>query len=469
MAAAGIIVIDLGKTMSKASLCDARGAVIARRERANASVSSGGRRILDVVGIEDWLIQALRELGALAPVKAIVPVAHGAAAAIIRDGALVHPPLDYEQPMPDALMADYRRQRDDFAVSGSPALGDGLNLGAQLHALETIIPDLWRGTTQILPWAQYWSWRLSGVAASEVSSLGSHTDLWAPFEGRPSPLADRRGWTGRLAPLRRAGDMIGRLRADWADRTGLSPTVAVLCGVHDSNAALLAARGFPQVGDGEATVLSTGTWFVAMRTGGTADMAVLDAKRDCLVNVDTDGRPVPSGRFMGGREIAVLAGDDPVRIDDPLAQADIAAALDEVMASGAMIVPTMAAGAGPFPDRIGRWINRPASPIARAATIALYAALVADVTLDLIGSRERIVVEGRFSRAQAFVRALASLRLDMAVFVADGDLDLAFGACRLVDPALPPPCRLDLVSPLDVDILHYRARWRESLDLEVAA
>lgn len=39
--------------------------------------------------------------------------------------------------------------------------------------------------------------------------------------------------------------------------------------------------------------------------GGKAD--ALDPARDTLLNVDALGRPVPSSRFMGGREYEMLA------------------------------------------------------------------------------------------------------------------------------------------------------------------
>ena len=45
-----------------------------------------------------------------------------------------------------------------------------------------------------------------------------------------------------------------------------------------------------------------------MAVGGTAR---LDPKADMLANVDVCGVPVPTARFMGGREFSVLAGDAP--------------------------------------------------------------------------------------------------------------------------------------------------------------
>lgn len=460
------VVLDLGKTLSKLSLWDESGALLARRTRPNApllATIAGARvRVLDAAGIEGWARAVLREFATLGHVARIIPVAHGAAAAIVRDGALAAPPLDYEQPIPADCAAAYHAQRDPFAHTGSPALADGLNLGLQLHFLEQLDPGLLTGDAVILPWPQYWAWRLSGVAAAEVTSLGCHSDLWCPASGRPSALAIRRGWAARLAPLRAAGAVIGNISAAWASETGLPADIAVHCGLHDSNAALLAARGFDDIAGHEATILSTGTWFVAMRTPGKdarIDPARLPEARDCLVNVDVHGAPIPSARFMGGREIELLTGIDE-RVDINPDQPAIIAALPDMVAAGAMVLPTQTPGVGPFPDGTARWINRPAASIELRATVCLYAALVADAALDLIGTRDRVLVEGRFGEAQAFVRTLATLRPDLSVFVSSQHNDVSYGALRLIDPTLAPPAALTRVAPLDCDLTGYAARWR---------
>ena len=461
------VVLDLGKTLSKLSLWDAAGTMLARRTRPNGQVEAkiGGEsvRVLDAAGIEAWAAEVLCEFAGLGRVARILPVGHGAAAAIVRDGALAAPPLDYEQAIPAACVAAYLGQRDPFARTGSPALPDGLNLGLQLHFLDQLDPTLLTGNAVILPWPQYWAWRFSGAAASEVTSLGCHSDLWCPASGTPSALAERRGWAARLAPLRHAGEAIGTISADWAGRTGLPGDVAVHCGLHDSNAALLAARGFAEIADREATVLSTGTWFVAMRTpgkGAHVDLAGLPEARDCLVNVDVHGTPIPSARFMGGREIELLTGIDTRRVDINPDQPAIIAALPGVVAAGAMVLPTLTPGVGPFPGGATRWINRPAESIELRASVCLYAAMVAEASLELIGTKARVLVEGRFGEAQAFVRTLATLRPDLEVLVSNQHNDVSYGALRLVDPMLAPPSALARVQPLDCDLTGYAARWR---------
>jgi len=466
-----VVVLDVGKTMSKLTLWNG-GELIARETRPNISVEGPGYAALDASGIEHWLLEMLAQFSRTAEIGAIIPVGHGAAAAIVRDGAIVMPPMDYESPIPAVERQDYDRQRDPFASTGSPALPDGLNLGAQLHHIEALDPAGFKNST-ILLWPQYWAWFLSGVAASEVTSLGCHTDLWLPTQQRESELAARRGWAAMLPPLRRASDPLGPVRPEIAARTGLPPEAQVHCGLHDSNAALVAARAFPEIGDCEATVLSTGTWFVAMRTpapGAGVDIGALPEYRDCLVNVDAFGRPVPSSRFMGGREIETLTGIDTRRIDIKPDQGDLLAAVPGVIADGQMVLPTFAAGVGPFPNARGHWVSRPSDQAKQRAAVSLYAALVADVALDLIGSCERILIEGRFAEAEVFVRGLAALRPQTKVYVANAHNDVSFGALRLLDPGLQPSSSLRRVRPLGADLSAYSNRWRDLAEqLEEAA
>jgi sugar (pentulose or hexulose) kinase len=451
-----IIVIDIGKTVAKLTLWDRFGALVERRTRANARVMHDGAPVLDVFGIETWLADVLTDFAKLVDVGAIIPVAHGAAAAIIRDGQLVGPPLDYEAPVPAALRARYDALRSPFGETGSPALPNGLNLGVQLYQQA----DLIAGDATILLWPQYWAWLLSGVAASEVTSLGCHTDLWSPADGSPSSLAQNMGWAEKLPPLRRAGEALGVITAAWAMRTGLPMDTQVYCGVHDSNAALVAARGFAEIDGGEATVLSTGTWFVAMRTPASAfDTAALPEMRDCLVSIDVDGRTIPSARWMGGREIEAQIGIDTRRVDIKPDQPALLAAVPDVVARGAMLLPGFAAGCGPFPDGEGTWINQPEDWYARRTAVCLYAAMVTHVSLSLIGSHRAILIEGRFAEADVFVRALASLRPDDAVYVANAHNDVSYGALRLVDPALTPAGALVRVVPLATELTAYHAQW----------
>lgn len=456
------MVLDVGKTNAKLTLWDGAGRLLDRAERANNVVEAPGYRALDVAGIEGWMAEVLRRFSATADVGTFVPVGHGAACALIQGGRLYSPPMDYEDAGDHGARGAYDAGRDAFSTSGSPALPQGLNLGWQLDRLERATGP-WPADLRILTWPQYWAWRLSGVMACEVSSLGCHSDLWAPGAGRPSAMARARGWAERLAPLRGAGERLGMVAGEWVERAGLPADCAVLCGLHDSNAALLAARGHPEIAGGDATVLSTGTWFVAMRSPGAgqaAEWADLAESRDCLVNVDVAGRPAPSARFMGGREAAMLGGFDSFAVTENYDPGAVLARLPALIAGQVYALPSFAPGVGPFPHAVGRWENEPADALDRRAAAGLYLALMADTILDLVGSRERLLIEGRFAEAQVFVRALATLRPGQRVFVSNAQDDVPYGALRLLNPDLPPASPLTPIAALDLDLTSYARIWR---------
>jgi len=461
-----VVVLDVGKTLAKLTLWSTDCVLLDRATRPNErKLSRRGYPTLDVEGIEAWMISTLKSFSGQGSIRAIVPVAHGAAGVILAaDGSYVEP-LDYEAALPDELYKQYLAQRDPFKETGSPALPCGLNLGAQLHWLEAILPDVLHDAV-FVTWPQFWAWRLSGVAATEVTSLGTHTDLWRPFQGTPSGLARRRGWAQRFAPLHRAWDKLGPVTCFWRERCGLPENCQVVCGIHDSNADLLAVRA--QIGNRDHTVLSTGTWFIAMRScPERSDFGGLQEDRDCLVNVNAFNVPVPSARFMGGRETELL--EEGIQIDPALQEDALLRRAAELVKTGVFALPAFQKGVGPYPRLEGRWIGRPDDQIGRRAAAGLYLALMADTSLTLIDSRERLVVEGRFIADPVFARALASLRPGQSVHLAPSSNSLCYGAIGLVAPETVPESELVEVKPLPFAIAAYTSRWREQLASAVSA
>lgn len=438
MSAPSVLVFDAGKSFAKITLFARDGIRLRHETRALEPQATG----LDCDGIADWFISTLADVARHHPIDAIIPIGHGAAAALIAGDQLIAPVADYEQTIPPDIAQAYAAGRDAFALTGSPLLPAGLNLGAQLHALEHRRGAALPATAQILLWPQYWAWWLAGVAHAEVTSLGCHSDLWCPATASPSPMAARRGWAALLPPLAHAGSVAGPMRHDLARQIGLPRPPIVHVGLHDSNAALLAARR--AAGTDVATV-STGTWFVAM---GPPGLRPLPQDRDCLLNVDVDGRPVPSARWMGGRELEMLLGAAP-----PATMADDST-IAAVLAGTPPIRPSFQ------PGRPGQWRDRPAEAEARAIAAQLHAALMIDALLDLTGAGRAVVMEGRFACYPLLMAALAALRAQ-PVHALPAAADAAAGAFGLVRPqtpaiALPPP-----VAPLPLPLTDYRSRWQE--------
>jgi len=394
-----VAVIDIGKTNAKLALVDA-GTLreIAVVTRPNTVRPGPPWPHFDVEGHWAFLLDGLARFHGDHGIDAIAITTHGASIALLAgDGALAAPILDYEHPAPDELAAEYDAIRPGFDETGSPRLAMGLNVGAQLFWQFRTDPGLKGRVRHVVTYPEYWGFRLTGVAATEVTSLGCHTDLWSPDARGLSSLAGTLGIADIMAPTRKAGEVLGPILPQIARATGLAPDTPVHCGIHDSNASLL-----PHLLGREAPfgVVSTGTWVIAMAIGGA--QVSLDPARDTLVNVNAFGDPVPSARFMGGREYDILTGGT----EAAPSEADIAACLD----AGRMLLPAVVAGTGPFRGRSARWIGgEPATGTGqRAACTGFYLALMTAECLSLIGHRGPIHVEGPFARNAAYLAMLAS-------------------------------------------------------------
>lgn len=389
-----IAVLDIGKTNAKVLVVDlATGAEEVLARTPNAVVRNGPYPHHDLEMLWGFVLSGLR-LAAGRGVDAVSITTHGAACVLVDgDGGLALPMLDYEHDGPDRLAAEYDAVRPGFAETGSPRLPVGLNLGAQVFWLSRAFPAEFARVRHVLTLPQYWAFRLSGVAASEATSLGCHTDLWNPWEGRFSSLVSRMGWQRVFPPVRKAAEVLGPLLPSVAEATGLAPGTPVLCGIHDSNASLV-----PHLGKAPCGVLSTGTWMIVMALGGRA--VELDASRDVLVNVNAQGEPVPTARFMGGREMEEIMGG---RIMEP-APEDLRAVLEgQVMA-----LPSLHPDTGPFPGKRFGWIGGEPEGGARMAAASFYAALMGAECLDLVGAEGPVIVEGAFGGNLPFLRMLAT-------------------------------------------------------------
>ncbi len=393
-----IAVIDIGKTNAKLALVDTADlSEIDVTTRPNTVLAGPPYPHFDTEAIWDFLLQGFARFHQTYGIDAISVTTHGASGALLTaDGELAAPILDYEHSGPDTVTKAYDAMRPDFAETGAPRLPMGLNLGAQLHWQFGEDPTLLDRTAHIVTYPQYWSHRLTGALATDVTSIGCHTDLWNPYTGAFSPLVDRLGIRDKIAPARKSAEVLGTLLPQVAATTGLEPDTPVYCGIHDSNASLL-----PHVLRREPpfSVVSTGTWVIVMTMGGTA--VPLDPARDTLVNVNALGRPVPSARFMGGREYEIIRAGHTAEYD--------AATRDAVVEQGLMLLPSVMSDYGPFQGRHHRWIGtEPGQNTAeRSAVLSLYLAMMTSECLLLTGHRGAIVVEGPFARNEGYCQMLA--------------------------------------------------------------
>ncbi len=450
-----VAVCDLGKTNVRLCAIDDRGSALATLERPNAVRPGPPYPHFDVDELWQWIIDGLKVLARDFDVESIVPVTHGACAALADDRGLVLPVMDYEFDGFGAVDSEYDTAARDFAHTASPRLPAGLNLGRQLFWQQRRFPDEF-GTARILPYPQYWAWRLCGVPAYEPTSLGCHTDLWDARAGDFSRFAKTMKWDLRFGRRVNACTRLGPPSSSVVSASGLSPECSVLAGIHDSSASYLAHL---VTHEAPFSVVSTGTWVVIMTHRGSLES--LREESDMLANVDAFGHPVPTARFMGGREYAVIARADGL-LAEPSSE-DLAAVVD----AGALAVPSFSSQGGPFRDVAGRIEGTvSAAPRARAALASLYCALVTDFCLELLNARGDIIIEGRFASNLAFSSALASLRQPQPVYRSFDETGTLRGAAALWSMARgillePPP--MARCQPAHLNLAPVRERWRRLL------
>lgn len=449
-----VTVIDIGKTNAKVALVDlATSSEVALRTVANEPVRQGQYPHHDVERLWAFILGSLAEIDREQRIDAISITTHGATGVLVdASGELALPVLDYEFDGPDALARDYDTIRPAFSETGTPRLPAGLNLGAQLFWQQKRFPADFARTAAMLMYPQYWALRLTGVAASEVTSLGCHTDLWNPWKADFSSLVDRLQWRRLMAPVRQAKDRLGPILPALARQTGLDPQTPVFCGLHDSNASLL-----PHLLSSKPpfSVVSTGTWVVSMAVGGSK--VRLDPARDTLVNVNALGDPVPSARFMGGREFSLLTeGQSENWTEDDVAT---------VLARKTSLLPSTQQGSGPFPHRTASWFNADGmSAGQRFVAISFYLALMTATCLDLIGAEGSTIVEGPFARNRLFTRMLAAATA-RAVTASEAATGTSIGVALLAsDGAAAKNHGERTEPPADPAWLDYVRAWRTMID-----
>ena len=449
-----LAILDIGKSNARLLVLDPMTEQpLYTARRANHGIDSPPLRQLDITGLGTWLLNSLAACPESARIGCIVPVAHGASCVMLDAAGNVVLAPDYEDPVHEQE-SGYTSLRDDFTETLSPDLPLGLNLGRQIFTVQQRLPEHYQRIETILTYPQYWAWMLSGIAASEVTSLGCHTDLWSPAHARFSPLARSQGWNRKFPGLRAASDVLGPIRSDIAERCGLDPDCRVLCGIHDSNASYLRHRMHRPHAE-TFSMISSGTWTVILANG--ANLASLQQDRDMLANVDAFGSVVGTARFMGGREYEAVAGTHAATQD--------LAALARVLAGPAMVQPGFTAG-GQFSGHVGAITGADdLDPPARAALATLYVALLSNNALDLLGASGDIVIDGPLGENALYPSILAALRPNSRVQLGMPGAGTAGGAlCLALGMQSRPPALRTIGTGIPIPgLTAHASRWRQSL------
>jgi sugar (pentulose or hexulose) kinase len=261
-----------------------------------------------------------------------------------------------------------------------------------------------------------------------------------------------------MPPIANSGQFAAPINDAIAARTGLSSQLPVHVGIHDSNASLV-----PYLGESQEpfSVLSTGTWIIAMAVGGKE--VVLNEHRDSLLNVNARGVAVPSARFMGGRERHDLLQHCRV---DALAVEDIDRVLIQLLIKDVFVMPSHVKDTGPYPQATGKWTGNSTALTAaeRSCAVALYLALMSEECLSLIGARGMTHVEGPMAHDSALTQMLA-VATGRAVSLSESMTGTSAGAAMLIARPVQEirNTLVDVPADRHKRLLDYATRWREHL------
>jgi sugar (pentulose or hexulose) kinase len=289
-------IFDIGKTNKKVFLFNEDYKIVYEKSaKFNEVTDEDGFPCENLEALKTSLFESLREVFSLEAyeIKAINFSTYGASFVYIdQEGEPLTPLYNYLKPYPEELKTQFYASyngEDNFArQAASPVLGS-LNSGMQLYRLKYEQPQIFAQTKYALHLPQYMSFLVTGKAASDITSIGCHTNLWDFDNAQYHEWVQREQIAGKLAPITGADSVTSVLEEGHE--------VAVGGGLHDSSAALI-----PYLANFHEPfmLLSTGTWCISLNPFNNSPLTTDELHQDCLCYMDYRGNPVKASRLFAG-------------------------------------------------------------------------------------------------------------------------------------------------------------------------
>ena len=289
-----ILIFDVGKTNKKVLLFDKDLNIVSEEESIFEEIpDDDGFNGDDIARIEEWVCEKTERYleDPSYEVKAINFTTYGATLMYIdREGRRLTPVYNYLKPMPEGIVETLYESHggiDEFCrKTASPALGM-LNSGFQALWLKRSKPEIYAKVKSILHFPQYLSYRLTGVLASEHTSIGCHTGLWDFYRMQYHDWVREEGLN--------LPDPVPVDRTHPAKM--IQSHIPVGIGIHDSSASLVP---YFKHTDREFILISTGTWCISMNPFNHTPLTSEQLQQDCLAYLSVQQKPVKSSRFFLG-------------------------------------------------------------------------------------------------------------------------------------------------------------------------
>jgi sugar (pentulose or hexulose) kinase len=441
-----IAIFDIGKTNKKFFLLDeAYGIVLERSTPFDELNDEDGDPCDDVQLLTQWVMETLTEILQIKKfdIRAVNFSAYGASFVYINSAGKAIAPLysylkKYPEELKNALYDKYGGAAKLSTETASPVLGS-LNSGMQLYRIMKEKPALYDEMKYALHLPQYISFLITRHACSDITSIGSHTQLWDYQKNNYHQWVRGEGIDKKLAPILPSNKAI---EVNFNNKKLLAGT-----GLHDSSAALIP---YLAVFTEPFILISTGTWCISLNPFNETPLTREELEKDCLCYMEYQGKAVKASRLFAGHEheqqVKKLAEhfDKPVDYYKKIKyDADIIASLQKKYEFGQS--PTQHE-VSIHPSRFG---NRDIKGFKNYATA--YHCLMLDIIRQQYDSTQlvikgsdvnRIFVDGGFSNNAVYMHLLALAFPQLEVYAASVAQATAMGAALAIHKewnSLPVP------------------------------
>ena len=406
------IVLDIGKTNVKLTFVDSRNnKTIKFFTTKQKNIYRHGIKILNSNSIFEWALKKITYIGRKHNLDKFVCTAHGTSIALISyDDKELLACTDYEYKF-DKLFNSYKKIAPKFNESFSPFLENGLNIGQQIYYLYKRKQKLIKETKYILNYPQYIVWKLTSGFSSEISYVGCHTHLWDFKRNKLSSFVKKIKLEKKFPKIRKAWDTIGQRKIGESN-------LKIINGIHDSNASYLY---FKNSDIKNFTLVSTGTWYIIFNQ--KTPLKNLNPSLDMLANIDVFGKPVPTMRFMGGREYDHLMGVFKI--------SNKTRAIKNFSFHDYLIYPSYASGGGFSINKINIGFYEGLNKGQIYYLICLYISFVINFCLNQMKSSNTIILDGPITKNITIMKILSSLRKKQIVLKNKREIGTTLGATNL--------------------------------------
>jgi sugar (pentulose or hexulose) kinase len=435
-----IAIFDVGKTNKKLFLFDQNYKVVYERSaKFIETQDEDGDPCENIESLRLSVFDSLRSVFAKKEfdIKAINFSTYGASFVYVDEhGEALTPLYNYLKPYPEDLRkkfySDYGGEEEFSSRTASPVLGS-LNSGMQLYRLKYEQPEIFSKIKHALHLPQYLSYLITCKAYSDLTSIGSHTNLWDFKKNAYHEWVTKEGIASLLPPIAEYNQV--------SRPTFPGSTYLVGSGLHDSSAALIPYL----VNFTEPFILiSSGTWCISLNPFNDTPLTPEELQKDCLCYLTYKGQPVKASRLFAGQEhedavkmIAEHFNVSPFFYREIEFDPELVADLDKRSNSQSK-----------------DFAKRDLSELANVKEA--YHRLMMDIMNKQIASTQlvlkgseikRIFVDGGFSNNPIYMNLLASAFPDLEIYSASMSQATALGAALALHGSWPK-------KPLPNDIIH---------------